>query len=106
MEVTMRSISCFVFGMIVGALLLFVASRYHIVRANDGVHLIPKSSAHLSEPYVDIRNFTPADWNDHKSLAMAIVQADKAYLLQDAAAESVRRTFDDLLGGLTVGERR
>jgi hypothetical protein len=106
MEVTMRSISCFVFGMIVGALLLFVASRYHVVRASDGVHLIPKASAHLSEPYVDIRNFTPADWDQHKSLAMAIVHAEKSYLLQDAAAESVRRAFDDLLGGMTNADRR
>ena len=102
----MRSFSCFVFGMIVGALLLFVASRYHVVRANDGVHLIPKSSAHLSGPYVDIRSFSPADWDNHKSLAIAIVQADKAYLLQDSAAESVRRVFNDLLGGLTNTDHR
>ena len=102
----MRSISCFVFGMIVGALLLFAASRYHVVRADDGVHMIPKATAHLAEPYVDIRTFTPTDWDNHKSLAMAIVQADKSYLLQDSAAESVRRTFDDLLGGLTDTERR
>jgi hypothetical protein len=37
---------------------------------------------------------------------MAIVQADKAYLMQDSATESIRRSFDDLLGGLTGPARR
>jgi len=102
----MRSLSSFIVGMIVGALVLFVSLRYHVVRANDGVHLIPKSSARLTEPYVDIREFTVEDWDAHKALAMAIVQADKAYLMQDSATESVRRSFNDLLSGLNSPSRR
>jgi hypothetical protein len=102
----MRSLSTFVFGMIVGATLLFVGLRYHVVRAQDGFHLIPKSSARINEPYVDIRNFSVADWEQHQALAMAIVQADKAYLMQDSATESVRRSFNDLLGGLNKPNRR
>ncbi len=52
------------------ALLLFVGSRYHVVRANDGFHLIPRSSARLTEPYVDIRQFTIEDWDEHQGLAI------------------------------------
>jgi hypothetical protein len=102
----MRGLSTFVMGMIVGALLLFAGSRYHVVRANDGFHLIPKSSARLTEPYVDIRQFTIEDWDKHKALAMAIVQADKAHLMQDSATENIRRSFNDLLSGLNSPARR
>ena len=92
--------------MIVGAALLFVGLRYHVVRAQDGFHLIPKSSARINEPYVDIRSFTPADWEQHKALAMAIVQADKAHLMQASATEVIRQSFNDLLGGLDQPDRR
>jgi hypothetical protein len=102
----MRTLSTFVFGMIVGAGLLFAGLRYHVVRAQDGFHLIPKSSARLTEPYIDIRKFSVADWDAHRALAMAIVQADKAYLMEDSAAESIRRSFNDLLGGLNRPDRR
>ncbi len=102
----MRSLSTFVLGMIVGAALLFVGMRNHVVRANDGFHLIPKSSARITEPYVDIRKFTVTDWDKHQALAIAIVQADKANLMQGSATESVRRSFNDLLGGLNTPDRR
>ena len=74
--------------------------------ADDGFHFIPKSTARLNEPYVDIRHFTIADWEKHQSLAMALVQAQKGHVMQGAATETVRQSFDDMLGGLTGPRHR
>ena len=48
-------------------------------------------SSQLGEAYVDIREFDLADWEEHTSLAAAIVRDDKAYLLKDAANASLRK---------------
>jgi len=96
----MGRVFTFLLGMIVGGVLMMGTLRYHIVRANDGLHLIPKSSARLTEPYVDIRGFSLADWEKHPALAMAIAQAGKGHLLQDAASETIRKKVDDMFDSL------
>jgi len=74
--------SRFLFGMITGAALLFVAMHYHIVRGKDGVFVVPKISNNLSDVYVDTRQFDLGDWKSHKPLAAAIMQSDRSDLLQ------------------------
>lgn len=76
----------FVLGMITGAALLHVATNYHIVRANDGMHLIAKQPARLSETYVDIRSFGVNEWANHAQLASALVQANQQQLVTNSAA--------------------
>ena len=61
--------SRFLFGMITGAVLLFVAMHYHVVRGSEGVVLVPKISNNLSDVYVDTREFGLDDWQNHKPLA-------------------------------------
>ena len=96
----MKQFMSFFVGLIVGGLLVFGSLKYHIVRASDGVHMVPKLSASFAETYVDIRSFRLSDWNDHRSLAVALVQAKKGYLMQEAASESLRRTVDVVIGAL------
>lgn len=60
---------------------MFTSLKFHVVRAEDGFHLIPKMTSDFSEVYVDIRQFDLQDWDNHRSLAVAIVQAEKGYLL-------------------------
>ena len=90
-------IVCFLAGVLVGAATVFTTIKYHVVRAEDGFHLVPKLSANFSEVFVDIRSFGIADWDQHRSLAVALVQADKGYLLKDAASESFRRSVNSAL---------
>ena len=52
--------------------------------------LVPKLQAQFDEAYVDIRQFTFEDWNQHRSLAVAMTQADKGYLLQESATDSLQ----------------
>jgi hypothetical protein len=92
----MRRLGTFLFGVVVGAALLYLATNYHVVRAKDGWHVIEKLDATFTDPYLDIRSFTLGDWADHQDLALAITNAGKQYLLVDAASNSVDRGLEQL----------
>jgi hypothetical protein len=105
----MSRFGSFVLGLVIGAAAVFVSLKYHVVQAADGFHLIPKLSAEFSETYVDIRQFSFADWDQHRTLAVAILRADKAYLMQNQASESLMRSVNGFLQTLTdqsAGEGR
>lgn len=97
----MGRISTFLFGLVVGAVLVFGAQRYHVVRSAEGLHLIPKTKATLAEAYVDIRDFRLADWTNHPELAAAVLKARKEHLLGDSARGSFRDSIENALNALT-----
>jgi hypothetical protein len=84
-------------GIVLGASGMYTGIKYHVVRANDGVHLVPKMSSEFTDVFVDIRKFTVSDWNDHRALAAALVNSDKPYLLEDAAVGTLRHSVDAML---------
>ena len=86
----MKRFTSFLLGVVVGGALVFGGMTYHIVRASDGFHRIPKLNAGIEKFYVDIRQFGVDDWAEHRGLATAIIRADKEYLLQDSAEQSLR----------------
>ena len=92
--------SRFLFGMVTGAALLFVAMHFHVVRGNEGVYVVPKISNNLSDIYVDTREFSLSDWNAHKPLAAAIMKSEQTHLLEDASLNSFRDRVGELVGGL------
>lgn len=82
--------SRFLLGVATGAMLLYGAMTFHLVRASDGVHFVAKVPAHLSEVYVDIRQFGVADWADHPQLAAALVHANRQDLLGQSAVGAIQ----------------
>lgn len=93
----MKRLMTFVFGMITGAFLLFGALNYYLIRANDGLHLVPKLDAKLAGTYVDIRNFTVADWAQHPDLAGALIDDGQRELVEGAASDALRTGIDQFL---------
>jgi hypothetical protein len=93
----MRRISTFLLGMATGVMLLHGVTIYHVVRAADGVHLIPKQPPRLAESYVDIRTFSMNDWAGHVQLVSAIVQAGQQQLLGNATTSSVQDAVGTVL---------
>jgi hypothetical protein len=92
----------FILGFLLGGATVFGSLHYHVVRANDGVHFIPKMSSTFTETLVDIRSFGFEEWNQHRSLAFAIQQAGKTELLQGVALQPVQNAVDgmrDILSG-------
>lgn len=93
----MSRLYTFLLGMGTGVALLLAVNSYHLVRANDGVHLVPKQPRRLGETYVDIRGFTWNDWSSHAQLASALVQANQQQLISNSAAETVQQTVKQAL---------
>lgn len=90
----MHRITWFVGGFIAGVVALLVVQQNHIVRADEGLHLVPRVTAGYEDIYVDIREFQLTDWRDHEALAMALVRNDKEDLLKESAVHSVYESID------------
>jgi hypothetical protein len=97
----MSRFTSFVLGAVVGGVTIFGGMKYHIVRASDGIHMIPKLTAGIEELYIDIRDFDVQDWAEHRGLAAAIIQADQEHLLKDAAEQSLREGIRSALENIT-----
>jgi hypothetical protein len=93
----MKRLMTFLCGMIAGAVLLFGALEYHVIRANDGLHLVPKLDAKLAATYVDIRTFTLADWAQHPELAAALIDDDQHELVEGAASDALHKGLNQFL---------
>ena len=93
----MSRLSTFLAGFVVGAVTLFVAMSYHLVRSNEGVELIAKLPARLSESYVDIRAFSISDWTTRPQLAAALVKANRQHLVSESAAKAAQETVQQVL---------
>jgi len=95
----MGRLGSFVTGVIVGASSLAVATHYHVVRGKDGVFVVRKVQNNLSDIFVDTREFTPADWMEHRMLALAIMQADRGEMLQDSSLDGFRSNLREFVSG-------
>ncbi len=94
----------FLVGVLLGGALTYAALRYHLVRAEDGWHPIPRTEPVLDDLVVDVRGFTVADWNAHRELGYAIVRAGRTDLLQRAAVDDIKRAMDGALRSLLPEE--
>ena len=95
-----NKIGTFLLGVAVGAVGLYFAMTYHVVRAEDGVHTVPKVSNGLGDTYVDIREFGAGEWNEHKHVAVALINAEKGDLLQDSTLSNLQHTAQSALESL------
>ena len=87
----------FLMGMVAGALLCQGATNYHVVRAQDGFHVVQKVRAHLSEAYVDVRAFGVGEWSAHPELVAALTQQNKQHLMESAGANSIQAGMNQYL---------
>jgi hypothetical protein len=86
----------FIPGFITGAAALYASMCFHVVRANDGHHFVPKTALTFRDTYVDIRSFDVGQWRDHVPLAEAMMKAGKSDLVQGAAESAVRNALESL----------
>jgi hypothetical protein len=93
----MRRIWTFVSGIVVGGILIFAAMNYHIIRADDGFHVVPKLDAQLALTYADIRGFTVADWAKNSELAAALMNANRRDLVDSAISGMLDNSLDTWL---------
>jgi hypothetical protein len=77
----MRKLLLFFMGMIVGAGLMTFAFKYHVMHSKDGLVLIPKKQASLSDLYVDVRGWKPSDWQAHPDFVQSLVSHGRSDLI-------------------------
>jgi hypothetical protein len=85
----MSRFSSFLIGLVTGALVLYAALNFHVVRARDGFHVVHKSPPRMGETYVDIRGFGLSDWAGRPQLTSALVTANQQRLLGDSTAGAI-----------------
>jgi hypothetical protein len=93
----MSRLPAFLVGMATGAMLLYAAMNFHLLRARDGLHLVAKDPPRLSEVYVDVRQFGVSEWSQHPQLAAALVRADKRNLIEDTTLGSLQESAKEAL---------
>ncbi len=93
-------LGAFFFGFIAGGIFVLGALKYHVIHAEDGIHLVPKMGVTFQETYVDIRNFKPRDWAEHPNVSAAMVRAGKANLMKETAIESLFDGVEGLLNSM------
>jgi hypothetical protein len=97
----MNRVGTFFLGFLVGGAVVYTSLHYHIVRAHNGMHLIPKMSSTFSETYVDVRGFGFQDWTDHASLAAAISAAGKTEIMQGSITQPIHEAVDGFMDRVT-----
>jgi hypothetical protein len=93
----MRRLPTFIFGMLIGGLLIYLALNYHLIQAKDGLHLVPKVNATLAGTYVDVRAFTAADLVTHREVVAALVKAGQNDVVDSIAANSLENSVNQWL---------
>jgi hypothetical protein len=89
MALVLRGLALIVLGAVLGCGVTIVAFRWHVVRANDGWHMISNGTPMPSDIFADVREWTPNDWADHPRLATALVAAGKGDLVMRTSAANV-----------------
>ena len=90
----------FFLGFIVGGAVVFTSLKYHVLRTDEGIQLVPKLNATFSKTYFDVRGFDVQDWTQHRTLSAAVVAAKKEHLFHGAASESLRQGLQGVLNDL------
>jgi len=78
----------FLLGLGAGASLCLGVMNFHVVRANDGLHLVQKHHAKLAQSYVDVRQFSALDWTDNADLTTALIADSKEYMTTQVLMKS------------------
>jgi len=94
----MRRMYGFVFGIGFGALACLGAMNYHVVRAQDGFHLVQKQQARLGQAYVDTRQFNATDWTEHPELVASLRADNEQGLVNEASPGFLQNGVNRLSG--------
>lgn len=97
----MRRLRALLFGIALGGGLVYFGFNFHLVRAQDGWLMVPRTSVALEDACVDVRKWGAADWRKHPALTRDMFKAgygDKvAASIQDEALNKLglTRLIDD-----------
>ncbi|MEX0717706.1 MAG: hypothetical protein WD066_14020 [Planctomycetaceae bacterium] len=75
----------------VGGAFMYFALQYHLVRTDDGFFVVPKRDVALTEIYVDVRDWSPLDWERRPALVEALIRHGRGDLIRTETGRSLFR---------------
>ena len=72
---------------------MYFAYQYHVVKADEGLLLVPKPQSSTSDWYVDVRNWSAAEWKQHPLLIHSLVKHGRGDLVIGPASNDLLRSF-------------
>ncbi|MBI1371457.1 MAG: hypothetical protein GC159_01665 [Phycisphaera sp.] len=75
--------------LLIGAGLMYYALGHHFVKASTGSVTVPKASLTLSDTWVDIREWTAADFKEHPEVTKALIDNGHGDLVVQSATDGV-----------------
>ena len=87
----------FIAGFIVGAGTILFTMHFHVVRSEEGFHVVEKVTPSMADIFVDIRGWDGAAWRDHAALVASLTKAERTDLLKQAAGRTISNAIDGLL---------
>ena len=98
----MRRLSALMFGIALGGGLVYCGFNDHLVRADDGWLMVPRTTVALDDACIDIRQWGFADWRKHPTLTRDMLKAGYGERVKSAVQEGL---VDDALRGLGLTRR-
>jgi hypothetical protein len=94
----MKRFKPYFFGMLIGTVLTFIALRYHVIRHDDGISLVPRHpQPALRSIYSDVREWGGAMWEKHPEVAQAVIADDRIDVISDEALGQVSEQLRETL---------
>ena len=87
----MRRIGAILFGILVGGGLVFAAFQLHVVRAAEGLVIVPKQQPVLTDAFADIRDWSRDDWQQHPVLVQNLIADGRSDLVAGSMTEGMLR---------------
>lgn len=86
-------------GIVIGAVGILGAQSYHFIHTKDGIKVVAKRHASLTDTYLDVRSWGLADWTKHPDLMVALTQNNRQDIFQSSGSlensvESVWQSFE------------
>lgn len=93
----MRKLSNLLIGILLGGGTVFLLSQYHLIRANDGFHMIPRQDASYVDVCVDVRNWDASKWHEHSELMRSLIADGRDDLIVEPLShELLNKLFRNL----------
>lgn len=71
-------------GTVFGAVMMWAAMSYHLIRTRDGITMVPKYHAQLASTFIDVRQWGVTEWTEHPELVMTLERNQRTEIIGDA----------------------
>ena len=89
----MRRLFAMILGVLIGGGGFYGAHQYHVVRSHDNFLFVRKQRPAFDDAYVDIRKWTPRDWNEHRQLAQNMTASGHGQIVNRGGGGGIFRKF-------------